>query len=155
MPNPAPRGNQNRKYWNPLISGPGWFEWWKKLAVENLVGLSLKTSLWNWFTKRQKLASVQCCSFVFLFAVQLQYITTQTRHIPLLLPQPSQARFLWYSDFSGNSDFRKFLHTLTVSSETANRLSYFVVTASLWFLKCCHEYNLLLFIVMLILPSYN
>ena len=22
--------NQNRKYLNPLISGPGWFEWWKK-----------------------------------------------------------------------------------------------------------------------------
>ena len=33
--------NQNRKYLNPLISGQGWFEWWLKLAVENLVGLSL------------------------------------------------------------------------------------------------------------------
>ena len=33
--------NQNRKYLNPFISCPGWFEWWKKLAVENLIGLSL------------------------------------------------------------------------------------------------------------------
>ena len=31
---------QNRKYFNPLVSGPGWFEWWKKLEVENLVELS-------------------------------------------------------------------------------------------------------------------
>ena len=22
--------NQNRKYFNPLLSGPGWFQWWKK-----------------------------------------------------------------------------------------------------------------------------
>ena len=35
--------NQNRKYFNPLVSGPGRFELWreKKLEVENLVGLSL------------------------------------------------------------------------------------------------------------------
>ena len=33
--------NQNWKYLIPLISGPGWFEWWKKLAVKNLIGLSL------------------------------------------------------------------------------------------------------------------
>ena len=33
--------DQNRKYLKPLISGPGWFEWWKKLEVKNLVGLSL------------------------------------------------------------------------------------------------------------------
>ena len=29
------------KYFNPLVSGPSWFEWWKKMKVENLVGLSL------------------------------------------------------------------------------------------------------------------
>ena len=23
--------NQNQKYFNPLVSGPGWFEWWKNL----------------------------------------------------------------------------------------------------------------------------
>ena len=34
--------NQNRKYFNTLVSGPGWFKWWKKLEVENLVGLSLQ-----------------------------------------------------------------------------------------------------------------
>ena len=33
--------NQNRKYCNPLVRGPGRFEGWKKLEVENLVGLSL------------------------------------------------------------------------------------------------------------------
>ena len=33
--------NQIRKYFNQLVSGPGWFEWWKQLGVENLVGLSL------------------------------------------------------------------------------------------------------------------
>ena len=34
--------NQNRKYFNPLVSGPGRFEILKKkLEVENLVGLSL------------------------------------------------------------------------------------------------------------------
>ena len=33
--------NQNQKYFNPLVSCPGWFKWWKKLEVENLVGLSL------------------------------------------------------------------------------------------------------------------
>ena len=33
--------NQNQKYLNPMVSGPGWFEWWKKWAVENLVGLFL------------------------------------------------------------------------------------------------------------------
>ena len=33
--------NQIRKYFNPLVSGPGWLEWWKKLVVKNLVGLSL------------------------------------------------------------------------------------------------------------------
>ena len=27
--------NQNRKYFNPLVSGPGKFEWWKSLNVEN------------------------------------------------------------------------------------------------------------------------
>ena len=27
--------NQIRKYFNPLISGPDQFEWWKKLGVEN------------------------------------------------------------------------------------------------------------------------
>ena len=32
---------QNRKYFNPLVSGPGWFKQWKKLEVKNLVGLSL------------------------------------------------------------------------------------------------------------------
>ena len=32
--------SQNRKYFNPLVSGPGWFEVWKILEVENLVGLS-------------------------------------------------------------------------------------------------------------------
>ena len=34
--------NRNRKYFNPLVSSQGWFEWWKKLEVENLVGLSLE-----------------------------------------------------------------------------------------------------------------
>ena len=33
--------NRIRKYFNPLVSGPGWFKWWKNLGVENLVGLSL------------------------------------------------------------------------------------------------------------------
>ena len=33
--------NQNRKYFNPLVSGTGRLEIWKKLEVENLVGLSL------------------------------------------------------------------------------------------------------------------
>ena len=29
--------NQNQKYFNPLVSGQGWFEWWKKWR-KNLVG---------------------------------------------------------------------------------------------------------------------
>ena len=29
-------------YFNPLVSGPGRFEWWKKRGVKNLVGLSIK-----------------------------------------------------------------------------------------------------------------
>ena len=33
--------NQNRKYFNPLVSGPGWFKWWKQIDVKNLGGLSL------------------------------------------------------------------------------------------------------------------
>ena len=33
--------NQNRKYFNPLVSGPGKFEWWKSLNVENRGRLSL------------------------------------------------------------------------------------------------------------------
>ena len=33
--------NQNHKYFKPLVSSPGRFEWWKTLEVENLVGLSL------------------------------------------------------------------------------------------------------------------
>ena len=33
--------NQIRIFFDPLLSGPGWFEWGKKLGVENLVGLSL------------------------------------------------------------------------------------------------------------------
>ena len=33
--------NQNLKYFNLLVSGPYRFKWWKKLEVENLVGLSL------------------------------------------------------------------------------------------------------------------
>ena len=37
--------NQNRKYFNLLVSGPDWLEWWIKLEVENLVGLSLKECL--------------------------------------------------------------------------------------------------------------
>ena len=32
--------NQKRNYVNPLVSGPGQFKLWKKLGVENLVGLS-------------------------------------------------------------------------------------------------------------------
>ena len=33
--------NQNQTNFNPLVSGPGWFNWWTKLEVKNLVGLSL------------------------------------------------------------------------------------------------------------------
>ena len=33
--------NQNQNYFNPLVSGPGRFEWLKNWGVENLVGLSL------------------------------------------------------------------------------------------------------------------
>ena len=33
--------NRIRKYFNPLVRSLGWFDWWKKLGVENLVGLSL------------------------------------------------------------------------------------------------------------------
>ena len=33
---------RRRNQFNPLVSGPGQFEWWKKLGVENLSGLSLK-----------------------------------------------------------------------------------------------------------------
>ena len=33
--------NQNKKYFNPLVSAPDRFKWWKKLEVENLVRLSL------------------------------------------------------------------------------------------------------------------
>ena len=29
--------NQNWKYFNPLVSGPDRFQWWKKLEVKNLV----------------------------------------------------------------------------------------------------------------------
>ena len=40
--------NQNRNYFNPLVSGPGWFEWWK-IGVEILVGLSLYDIWGNFF----------------------------------------------------------------------------------------------------------
>ena len=33
--------NPKQNYFNPLVKGPGRFEWWKKLDVKNLVGLSL------------------------------------------------------------------------------------------------------------------
>ena len=40
--------NQNRKYFYPLVSGTGRFELCKKLEVENLVGLSLRTiEIWR------------------------------------------------------------------------------------------------------------
>ena len=32
---------KNLNYFNQLVSGPGRLKWWKKLGVENLVGLSL------------------------------------------------------------------------------------------------------------------
>ena len=32
--------NQNQKNFNPLVSGPGWYEWVKKMEAENLVWLS-------------------------------------------------------------------------------------------------------------------
>ena len=30
--------NENILIFNPLVSGPGWFEGWKELGVENLAG---------------------------------------------------------------------------------------------------------------------
>ena len=33
---------QNRKHFDPLFSGPGRFQWWKKLEVESLIGMTLK-----------------------------------------------------------------------------------------------------------------
>ena len=47
--------NQKRKYFYPIVSGPDQFEWWKKLGVANLVGLSLyeqKSGIWCWEEKK-------------------------------------------------------------------------------------------------------